>query len=313
MRKPAHAAIVLSLLLFSAPDVARAQLDSAQKFVQVANSYQVTPNITYLTANNWDAKLDIYQPRGLTGPNPTLVYFHGGGWAGGSKESSSLTFLPYLEMGWTVVNVEYRLASVSLAPAAVEDSRCALRWMYRNAKQYNFDLGKVVLTGNSAGGHLALTTGVLPASAGMERQCPGDRGPGPVSTEELKVAAIINWYGITDVVELLDGPNMKSYAVAWLGSMGNREEIAKRVSPLTYVRQGLPPVLTIHGDADPTVPYTQAVRLRQALDRAGVSTELVTVPGGKHGNFTFDENLKIYAAIRGFLVKHNLLTRTASN
>jgi acetyl esterase/lipase len=314
MRKPALAAIVLSLLTFSAPDVARAQLaDSAQKFVQVANSYQVTPNITYLTANNWDAKLDIYQPRGLTGPNPTLVYFHGGGWTGGSKEISALTFLPYLEMGWTVVNVEYRLASVSLAPAAVEDSRCALRWMYRNAKQYNFDLGKVVVTGNSAGGHLALTTGVLPASAGMERQCPGDRGPGPVSTEELKVAAIINWFGITDVVELLDGPNMKSYAVAWLGSMGNREEMAKRVSPLTYVRQGLPPVLTIHGDADPTVPYTQAVRLREALDRAGVSTELVTVPGGKHGNFTFEENLKIYAAIRGFLARHNLLPRTSSN
>ena len=95
--------------------------------------------------------------------------------------------------------------------------------------------------------------------------------------------------------------------------MGNREEIAKRVSPLTYVRQGLPPVLTIHGDADPTVPYTQAVRLRQALDQAGVSTELVTVPGGKHGNFTFEENLKIYAAIRGFLARHNLLPRTSSN
>jgi len=314
MRKPAVAVIVLSFLLFGAPAVARAQrADSAQKFVQVANTYTVTPNITYLTANNWDAKLDIYQPQGLTGPNPTLVYFHGGGWTAGSKEISSLTFLPYLEMGWTVVNVEYRLASVSLAPAAVEDSRCALRWMYRNARQYNFDLGKIVLTGNSAGGHLALTTGVLPASAGMERQCPGDRGPGPVSREELKVAAIINWYGITDVVELLDGPNMRSYAVAWLGSMANREEIAKRVSPLTYVRQGLPPVLTIHGDADPTVPYTQAVRLRQALEQAGVSTELVTVPGGKHGGFTVDENVKIYAAIRNFLSKHNLLPRASSN
>jgi len=314
MRKPARPAIVLSLLLFGGADVARAQpADSAQKFVQVANGYQVTPNITYLTANNWDARLDIYQPLRLTGPNPTLVYFHGGGWTAGSKEISSLTFLPYLEMGWTVVNVEYRLASVSLAPAAVEDARCALRWMYRNARQYNFDLAKVVLTGNSAGGHLALTTGVLPASAGMERQCPGDRGPGPVSPEDLKVAAIINWYGITDVVELLDGLNMRSYAVAWLGSMSNREEMAKRVSPLTYVRPGLPPVLTIHGDADPTVPYTQAVRLQQALERAGVSTELVTVPGGKHGNFSLAENLKIYAAIRGFPAKHNLLTRTSSN
>ena len=265
------------------------------------------------TANGYDARLDIYQPLRLAGPNPTLVYFHGGGWTAGSKEISSLTFLPYLEMGWTVVNVEYRLASVSLAPAAVEDARCALRWMYRNARQYNFDLAQVVLTGNSAGGHLALTTGVLPASAGMERQCPGDRGPGPVSTEELKVAAIINWYGITDVVELLDGPNMRSYAVAWLGSMSNREEIAKRVSPLTYVRPGLPPVLTIHGDADPTVPYSQAVRLQQALGGAGVSTELVTVPGGKHGNFSLAENLKIYTAIRGFLAKHNLLARTSSN
>jgi acetyl esterase/lipase len=315
MRRPALAAIALPLLLVGAPPaVARAQLaGSAQKFVQVANSYQVTPNITYLTANNWDAKLDIYQPRGLTTPNPTLVYFHGGGWTGGSKEASSLTFLPYFEMGWTVVNVEYRLASVSLAPAAVEDSLCALRWMYRNAAQYHFDLGKLVLTGNSAGGHLALTTGIIPASAGLERQCPGDRGPGPVSTEELKVAAIVNWYGITDVVELLDGPNRKAYAVAWLGSMDNREEVAKRVSPLTYVRPGIPPVLTVHGDADPTVPYTQAVRLRQALQKAGVSTELVTVPGGRHGNFTFDENVRIYTAIRTFLAKHNLLPRASSN
>ena len=170
-----------------------------------------------------------------------------------------------------------------------------------------------MLTGNSAGGHLALTTGMLPASAGMDRLCPGDRGPGPVSTEEMKAAAIINWFGITDVVELLDGPNMRSYAVAWLGGLGNREEIAKRVSPLTYVRQGLPPVLTIHGDADPTVPYTQAVRLRQALEKAGVPAELMTVPGGKHGNFTLDENLKIYAAIRSFLAKHNLAARTSSN
>jgi acetyl esterase/lipase len=314
MRRVSLAASTVVLFALGAPDVASAQAtDASQKFVQVANGYQVTPNITYLTANNWDAKLDVYQRRGSTAPNPTLVYFHGGGWVAGTKEGSSLTFLPYLEMGWTVVNVEYRLAAISQAPAAVEDARCALRWIYRNAKQYNFDLTKIVTTGNSAGAHLALTTGMLPASAGLERQCPGDRGTGPVSTEEMKVAAIVNWYGITDVVELLDGPNMKSYAVGWLGSMANREEIAKRVSPLTYVRQGLPPVLTIHGDADPTVPYTQAVRLGQALEKAGVPTELLTVPGGKHGNFTFEENVKIYAAIRSFLTKHSLLRGVSSN
>ena len=310
---------VLSLLVSGAPDFAGAQTaDSTRMFVHVANGYRVTPNITYLKATGWEAKLDVYQPRGVATLNPTLVYFHGGGWTDGSKESSVLTFLPYLEMGWTVVNVEYRLADIAFAPAAVEDCRCALRWIYRNDDLYNFDLDKLVVTGNSAGGHLALTTGMLPESAGLDRQCPGDRrrtwSTGTTSTEELKVAAIINWYGITDVVDLIDrapGPS-GSYTAAWLGSTNDREEIAKRVSPLTYVRQGLPPVLTVHGDADPTVPYSHGERLHQALDEAGVPNELVTVPGGGHGGFTDAENVRIYAAIRDFLSKHNIVAETSN-
>ena len=74
--------------------------------------------------------------------------------------------------------------------------------------------------------------------------------------------------------------------MAWLGSVPNREEIAQRVSPLTYVRPGLPPILTVQGDADPTVPYSHSLRLRNALNKAGVPNELVTIPGGKHGQFT---------------------------
>lgn len=294
------AGAVLPLVLFGAPDAARGQsADSTRKVVHVAYGYRATPNIVYHTANNWEAKLDVYQPPGLTSPNPTLIFFHGGGWTGGSKENNALTSLMYMDMGWTVVNVEYRLAKVSPAPAAVEDARCALRWIYRNAKQYNFDLDKLVVTGQSAGGHLALTTGMLPASAGLDFQCPG--------TEELKVAAIIDWYGITDVNELLDGPNMRPFAVTWLGGTPDRAALAKRVSPLTYVRPGLPPILMIQGDADPIVPYTHSVRLQQALDKVNVPNQLVTVAGGKHGNFTDEENVKNYAAIRSFLTNHKLM------
>lgn len=261
--------------------------------------YRVVPNITYLVANNYEAKLDVYQPPNPGTPTPTVVFIHGGGWVGGTKESAVLNILPYLEMGWAVVNVEYRLAKVSLAPAAVEDCRCALRWVMRNAKEYNFDVNKLVVTGHSAGGHLALTTGMLPAAAGLERQCYG--------TEELKVAAIVNWYGITDVNDLLDdSPNVKAYAVQWLGSLPNRADVAKRVSPLQYVRKDLPPILTIHGDADPTVPYSHATRLHDALNKAGVANQLLTIPGGKHGGFTKDEYLKAYATIRAFLKKHGL-------
>jgi acetyl esterase/lipase len=129
----------------------------------------------------------------------------------------------------------------------------------------------------------------------------------------LKVAAVINWYGITDVNDLLAGPNMKTYAVTWLGSLANRDEVAKRVSPLTYVRPGVPPVITIQGDADPTVPYTHGIRLREALDKAGVPNQHVTIPGGKHGGFSDAEMAKAYVAILSFLEQQNLTKQRTNN
>lgn len=308
--------IVLGLIaaLVSAQTLVQAQgQDAFGRILKIANNYQVVSNVTYLTASNWDSKLDIYRPRGAASPTPTLVFFHGGGWTTGAKEGAVFSLLPYLDLGWSVVNVEYRTTAVALAPAAVEDARCALRWIYRNAKQYNFDVSRVVVTGQSAGGHLALMTGLLDDSAGFDRLCPGDRGTGPRSTEEMKVAAILNWYGITEVAEMLSGPNTRSYAVAWFGSMPNRVELAKQLSPLTYVRAGAPPILTVQGDADPTVPYTQGVRLHEALTKARVPNQHVTIPGGKHGGFSDAEMAIAYTAIRSFLDKHVLKEKTTTN
>lgn len=294
-----------------APAAAGAQTgDAAAAFVRVATGYSLTPNVTYHRAGGRDLTLDVYRPRGASEPTPTLVYIHGGGWTNGSKEASALTFLPYLEMGWSVVNVSYRLADAAHAPAAVEDCRCALRWVYRNAGQFDFDLGRIVVTGNSAGGHLALTTGMLPASAGLDRQCPGDRRrawtTGATSTADLEVAAIVNWYGITDVHDLAHrAPGISgNFTEAWLGSRGDRDAVARRVSPTNYVRSDTPPILTIHGDADPIVPYDHATRLHELLDEWGVPNRLLTIEGGGHGGFNPGENQRIYAAIRAFLGEH---------
>ncbi len=286
-------------LLATQPADANAQLDDTSAFLaDVSNRYRVTPNITYHVASNHENKLDLYVPRGASGPTPVLMYIHGGGWVGGAKEVNVLRILPYLEMGWAVANIEYRLGAVARAPAAVEDGLCALRWVIRNAEQYNLDTSRIVTSGNSAGGHLALTTGMIPASAGLDRECPG--------SEDLRVAAIINWYGITDVGDLLAGPNTRGYAVEWMGSLDNRFEVAERVSPMTYVRAGLPPTLTIHGDADPTVPYQHALDLHEKLDEAGVPNELHTVPNGRHGGFNREQTLAIFETIQRFLSQHGL-------
>ena len=289
--------LLITVILSFSLSSAIAQLpDSASWAATVQNEFRVIPDITYLRANGVELKIDVYQSRNSDGPAPTFIYYHGGGWVGGSKESNVLRLLPYLEGGWAAVNVQYRLGNVSLAPAAVEDSLCALRWVARNADQYGFDTERLVVSGNSAGGHLALTSGMIPSEAGLDRQCLGSETP--------KVAAIVNWYGITDVNDLLHGVNEKSYAVRWLGSQPDMAEIAERVSPMSYVRSDLPPVITIHGDADPIVPYNHAVQLHRSLDRAEVTNELVTVPNGGHGGFPANEMLRIYGSIFSFLNKN---------
>ena len=290
--------ILLALVLSA---VAGSAADSADFAATLAGGYRVLPNIVYETTNGYENRLDLYLPKG-DGPFPTVVFTHGGGWVGGTKEGTVLQTLPYLEKGFAVVNVEYRLARYSLAPAAIADCRCALRWVYANKAKYPFDTSKIITTGGSAGGHLSLATGTMPKSAGFDYECTS----GSPDTE-LDVAAVINWYGITDVEDLLSGKNQKSYAVRWLGSLPNREEVARRASPIHYVRKGLPPILTVHGDADPTVPYQHAIDYHKALDNAGVTNQLVTVPGGKHGGFTPTEYRKLYKDIFAFLEKHGIL------
>jgi acetyl esterase/lipase len=216
-----------------------------------------------------------------------------------------------MDMGFTVLNVEYRLTNTALAPAAVEDARCALRFVYRNQKQYNFDVTKIVTTGQSAGGHLAMMAALLPSSAGLDATCPGDRAgnasnTGPVNMDEMKVAAIVDQYGVADVNELLSGPNLRTWAVAWIGSTPN-PGLVKLVSPTTYLKAGMPPVFSVHGDADPTVPYALKQKFHQTLEAAGLTHELFTVPGGRHGGWNEADNVKLYAAIRTFLTKHGVL------
>jgi acetyl esterase/lipase len=263
-----------------------------------ADRYNIFPDITYMTVNGYELKLDVYKPRGVSAPTPVIVYFHGGGWIDGDKNDSALQLLPYLKMGWAAINVNYRLAKMASAPAAVEDCRCALHWIGENAGKYNLDSSHIVLTGHSSGGHLALMTGMVPESARFDRQCPAG--------ESVHVVAIVNWFGITDVGDLLSGRHVQSFAAEWLGDRPDRSALATRLSPLSYLRKDLPPIITIHGDADPTVPYSQATRLHRQLSRLGVKNRLCTIHSGRHGWFSPAEDGRSYAAIQTFLASCGL-------
>jgi len=262
----------------------------------IGQRFRAERDVVYRTVDGRKLAVDLYIPYKAE-PGPTVFYIHGGGWANGSKEQYVLWYLPYLELGMRVVAVQYRLSGVAPAPAGAEDCACALRWMFRNAAKYGIDTRRVVVTGGSAGGHLALLT----AFGGSGVDCPDAEGPTP------RAAAVINYYGPTDLARLIDG--VSGSVKRWLRASQPIEEMARRLSPIAWVRAGLPPVLTLHGEADAVVPVDQARRLHAALDSAHAPNQLVTIPGGAHGRHTWTDSdtLRVQKAIEGFLRRHGVI------
>ena len=239
--------------------------------------------------------LDIFVPgtASRTQKRCGVLAIHGGGWVNGTKEAVvERLVLPWLSKGCIVANVEYRLAAVAPAPAAVEDVLKAADWFRKNAGRWNVDTDRIVAVGTSAGGHLALMTGLTPKSARF----------GPAGN----VAAVVNFYGITDVEDQLGGENMRKFAVTWVAEGEGRMELARRVSPISHVRKDAPAVLTIHGTADETVPYEHGVRITKMLRDAGADAEMISVSEGKHG-FPKEKMDQLYVQIFEFLSKRGIL------
>jgi len=256
--------------------------------VRVPESVALEANIPY--DEYPDTVLDVLVPKAApSGKRPGVIVFHGGGWVQSTKETAmNALCLPYLEQGFVVCNVEYRVArlgaSPANAPAAVVDSLKAAKWFVDHAEKYNVDVNRLVVTGASAGGHLALMVGMVTPEAKL-----GD---------VVKVAAIVNGYGPTDVADLIE--RRTSFAMQWLPEQEGRMELAKRLSPMTYVRKEIPPILTVQGENDRTVPVEQNVKLTKALKDVGADAELIIVPGAAHG-FTSqwpDVNRQIFEFLR---------------
>jgi acetyl esterase/lipase len=257
-------------------------------------------NITYLHASGADLQLDVYQQPGNK-PAPVVVYFHGGAWWKNARPASSGGFRSLLSLGFSLVTVDYRLTGVAPAPASVQDARCSLAWVKRSAAEFHFDLNEVIAFGTSSGGHLALMAGMLPTKNDIDlAEC----------ADQPKVAAIFDFYGITDMSPLLvTGATLKKSATNWLGERADSSEFVAKMSPLHYVRASLPPIFIVHGDADPVVPYDQSVQLRDQLTALHIPVRMFTVPGGQHGKFTSQESLRVGDALKEFLLENHLLPR----
>jgi acetyl esterase/lipase len=301
--------LLLSLLVLRGLSLAQAPLLDLQhppvnpEFIALPHSQADVKiiehkNIPYLHASGTDQQLDVYQQPGDK-PAPVIVYLHGGAWWKNARPVSSTGFRSLLSLGFSLVTVDSRLTGVAPAPASVQDARCSLAWVKRNAKQYNFDLNEVIAFGTSSGGHLALMAGMLPEPSDVDlAEC----------TDQPKVAAIFDFYGITDLMPLTaPGATLKKSASNWLGERADLPAFAEKMSPLHYVRPNLPPVFIVHGDADPVVPYEQSIQLRDRLNAVRVPVRMFTVPGGQHGKFSAEQSLEVGEQMKQFLLENHLM------
>ena len=286
--------MIVMLCIFSVTAFAQDEAkDSTYKPVEYPTGFSAQLNVVYTKVNDWEGKMDIYLPSKDNKPTPVVINIHGGGWNHGVKESQT-GFNTFFKAGFAVANMEYRLTPQATAPAAVEDTRCALIYIIKHAKELNIDANRIVIMGGSSGAHLALMGGLLGNDRRFDTNCPG--------VDNIKVAAIIDKYGITDVWDWGYGKDITSKsATRWLGDKAKDQKFAASVSPITYVNKNSPPIFIVHGDADLTVPCQQSVRLHDKLVEAGVQTEFITVPGGGHGKFEKEKNSEVNKAIMAFI------------
>lgn len=266
---------------------------AVRKPVAIPKEYVAQIDVVYTKVKDWEGRVDLYLAPKSSTPTPVIINIHGGGWRSGVKETQG-GFNPFFKAGFAVANMEYRMSGQATAPAAVEDTRCMLIYLIKNAKTLHIDPNKIIIMGGSAGGHLALMGGLLGNDHRFDTNCPG--------VDNIKVAAIIDKYGIMDVWDWTYGPEHKSSSPKlWLGDKANDEAFIQSVSPITYVTKNSPPIFIVHGDADPTVPYQQSVNLYKKLQDLGVKSQFITVAGGGHGKFEKEKNNEINEAILQFV------------
>lgn len=234
--------------------------------------------VVYSTPDGESLALNIARPKAETGLRSAILCIHGGGFRAGKRESYDALCMKLAEKGFVAATITYRLAPKHQFPAAVHDSKAAVRWLRANASKYKIDPAKIGVTGGSAGGHLAQFLGVT-------AHVPQFEGNGGNPEQSSSVTCVVNVYGPSDFTKSY-GKSVDAHEVLPLWFGGNLETELKRHiigSPLYWVTPDAAPTLCIHGTEDKYVAHEQAVWMVDKLKAATVDAELLTLEGAGHG------------------------------
>jgi len=298
---PLSAAIAVFALTFALPGMAAAQQPSAaERPKELPDDAKVLMDVSYVENGHAKQKLDLYLPAQPKGP--LLIWIHGGGWRGGSKDKPP--GLAMVKNGVAVASVEYRFSQDAIFPAQIEDCKAAIRWLRAHAKEYGYRDDMFAAWGASAGGHLVALLDVT----GKVR----DFDVGANLDQSSAIQCGLDWFGPSDFpaydpdlpTPMVQRENPESViALLFGGPVSQKLELAKRASPVTWVTKDAAPLLIMQGTKDPLVPLDQSQRLYDKLKSVGADVTLDVIEGAGHGGpqFVTPEKLKL---IFEFLAKH---------
>jgi acetyl esterase/lipase len=236
------------------------------------------PGVEYSNSDDQHLKLDIARPKTGDGPFPAVLCIHGGGFRAGNRESYDALCIKLAERGYVAATMTYRLAPKYKFPAAVHDTKAAVRWLRANAAALKINPDKIGVTGGSAGGHLAQFLAVT-------RDVPRFEGTGGNANQSSHIACVVNFYGPSDFTKSY-GKSVDAAQVLplWLGGdLETAHGLHIQASPLYWVTPAAAPTLCIHGTDDKYVAHEQAVWIVDKLKAADAEAELLTLPGAGHG------------------------------
>jgi acetyl esterase/lipase len=272
-------------------------------------------DIPYAESNSLRHRLDVYLPKERKlEVLPVIAFFHGGGWMHGDKADAARRLLPFVRSGHYIgVSIGYRLSGDAQWPAQLHDSKAAIRWIRANAARFGVDADRIGVWGRDAGAHLALMLGVTGDVPAL------DGNVGDYQSVSSSVSGVANFFGVSDLLAISGQPSDINRALPGApearligGTPSEHPDDARAASPVTYVSANDPPVLTVHGDVDRTVPYDQAARIDAALRRVGVPSYLITVKGGGHGDFGTAADDRVKAYFDRYLRGQNVVITTAA-
>jgi len=216
--------------------------------------------------------LDLAMPKLAGGsPRPAIVVIHGGGWLEGDKSSFVSptarvpgNILDFAKHGFVAVAINYRMSREAPYPAALDDCRCAVRWLRAHADEYKIDTNHIGAYGNSAGGHLALLLGMLPDSVDLARQ-------EPYANQSSRVQAVVSDSGPLDLLEQHQQNWLQGVIELFMGGPpdATRVDQYRQASPVNHITDQLPAMLLIYGEADSQVNVAITDRFVAALSKAG--------------------------------------------